>query len=554
MTRKFVLTIAMLAVGVGLLVAAGFASAASSGNDQSASAYVKKGGTLRLSKSTDVDYVDPALAYFTDTFGSIGYATCAKLYSYPDKTGAAGAQVVPEVAAGAPTISANGRTYTIKLKTTYRFHNGTPVRAANYVEAFNRDANPKMQSPATSYMTEIVGAEAVISGKASKISGIRAVGKWRLQIRLTKSLPDFVARLTMPFFCPVRVGEAIEPDGVNNPLGSGPYYVSERVVNRQITLLKNKFYKGPRPANLDKIVWTIGPSLEACRLSTERNQTDWCVDGVPPTSYKDIADKYGVNRQNGQFYFNTALGTSYFALNHDRAAFKGARQLPLKKAINTAIDRPALVRASGYLGGKRTDQILPPALTKDVKLFPLQGANPTQAKTLYGQAGVKPDKLVLYTATTGARVIRAQVLQFNLKQIGVEVDVKQFARAVQHEKCATRGEAFDLCDEGWLVDYADPVTFFEPLLNGKNIQQTSNSNESYFNDPRYNAKIEQTAALPVGAKRNAQWAALDADIMKNAVPWAPFLNITIRDFVSSSTGCYLYHPVWEFDLAAACKK
>jgi peptide/nickel transport system substrate-binding protein len=553
MTRKLWLSIAMLAVGVGLLVAAGFASPASSGNDQSATAYVKKGGTLRLSKSTDVDYVDPALAYFTDTFGQIGYATCAKLYSYPDKSGAAGAQVIPEVAAGNPTISKDGKTYTIKLKTTYRFHNGTPVRAANFVEAFNRDANPKMQSPATSYMTEIVGAEAVINGKAAKISGMRAVNPTTIQIRLTKALPDLVARLTMPFFCPVRVGEAIEPDGINNPLGSGPYYVSERTVNRQLVLTKNKFYKGPRPANVDKIVWTIGPSQEACRLNTERDATDWCVDEVPPTAYKDIASKYGVNKPNGQFYFSTALGTSYFALNHDRSAFKGKGQIPLKKALNYAIDRPALVRASGYLGGKRTDQILPPPMTTDVNLYPLQGASPARAKTLLGQAANKPNKLVLYSTTTGARVIRAQVLQFNLKQIGIDVDIKQYARAVQHEKCATRGEAFDICDEGWLVDYADAVTFFEPLLNGNNIQQTSNSNESYFNDPVYNRKIEQAAALSGQARVNA-WKALDGDIMKNAVPWAPFLTITRRDFVSKSTGCFLYHPVWEFDLAAACKK
>jgi peptide/nickel transport system substrate-binding protein len=402
-------------------------------------------------------------------------------------------------------------------------------------------------------MTEIVGAEAAINGKAAKISGISAPNPTTIVFKLTKALPDLTARLTMPFFCPVRVGEAIEPDGVNNPLGSGPYYVSERVVNRQLTLSKNPHYKGPRPANVDKIVWTIGPSLESCRLNTDKNETDYCVDGVPPVSYKGIADKYGVNKANGQFFFNTALGTSYFALNHDRAAFKGKGQIPLKKAINFAIDRPALVRASGYLGGKRTDQILPPAMTRDVKLYPLQGANPNQAKTLYGQAGNKPDKLVLYTATTGARVIRAQVLQFNLKQLGIDVDVKQFARAVQHEKCATRGEAFDICDEGWLVDYADAVTFFEPLLNGKNIQETSNSNESYFNDPTYNAKIEKAAALSGQARVNA-WKALDGDIMKNAVPWAPFLNITVRDFISSSTGCYLYHPVWEIDLAALCKK
>ena len=553
MRRNVWLSIAMLVVGVGLLVAAGLASPASSGTDTSTAGEGRKGGTLRFSKSTDVDYVDPALAYFTDTFGFIGFATCAKLYSYPDKAGAAGAVVIPEVADGNPTVSKNGKTYTIKLKKTYRFHTGAKITAASFVLAFNRNANPKMQSPSTSYMKEIAGAQAVVDGKASRISGIRAKGPYVLEIKTTKPVPDLVARLTMPFFCPVTPAMGIEPDGVNNPAGSGPYYVSERTVNRQLVLSKNRFYKGPRPANVDRFVWTIGPSLASCKLNVEQDTTDYCVDGVPPTAYKEIADKYGVNRPNGQFFFNTALGTSYFALNHDRDAFKGRGQIPLKKAINFAIDRPALVRASGFLGGKRTDQILPPALTKDVKLFPLKGADPNGARRLYGQAGNKPDKLVLYSTPTGARVIRAQVLQFNLKQIGIDVDVKQFARAVQHEKCATRGEPFDICDEGWLVDYADAVTFFEPLLNGNNIQETSNSNEAYFNDPVYNKKIEAIGKLS-GKAREQGWANLDGDIMKNAVPWAPFLNITIRDFVSKSTGCYLYHPVWEFDLAAACKK
>jgi hypothetical protein len=57
-----------------------------------------------------------------------------------------------------------------------------------------------------------------------------------------------------------------------------------------------------------------------------------------------------------------------------------------------------------------------------------------------------------------------------------------------------------------------------------------------------------------GQARANAWKALDGDIMKNAVPWAPFLTVTNRDFVSKSTGCYLYHPVWGFDFAAACKK
>lgn len=113
----------------------------------------------------DIDFVDPALATLAPTW-MIEYATCATLYSYPDKPGSEGAKIIPEVAAGFPKIAKDGKTFTIDLKKTYRFHNGGQVAAANFVEAFNRDAHPRMQSPARTYTHEIVGADAVTEGKA----------------------------------------------------------------------------------------------------------------------------------------------------------------------------------------------------------------------------------------------------------------------------------------------------------------------------------------------------------------------------------------------------
>ena len=548
MKRKLWLSVALLAIGAGLLVAAGFASPASSGNAKAGA--VKAGGTLRLSKSTDIDYVDPALAYFTDSW-ELEYITCAKIMNYPDKAGAAGAQVVPEVAQNYK-VSKDGKTYTFVLKKTYKYNTGKTITAADFANTFNRDADPKMQSPATAYMHEIVGADAVIDGKAKTISGVTAKGNV-LTIKLTRSLPDFLSRLTMPFFCPLPPGTPHDPDGINNPPGSGPYYIASRDVNRQIVIKRNTNYKGPRPHNVDQIIWTVGATLEACRLETEQNQVDYCVDGVPPASYADIAKKYGVKGAtgNGQFFFNTLLGTSYFALNNNRPAFKN--NLNLRKAINYAIDRPALVRTGGFLGGKRTDQILPPPMTKDVNVYPLKGAAPAAAKKL--AAGHMPpgNNLVLYTANRGARVIRAQVFQFDMKQIGINVDVQQFARAVQHAKCGQLNEPFDVCDEGWIVDYADPVTFFEPLLLGTNIHDTENTNEAYFNDPKFNKAIVAAGRL-TGAARSKAYAALDANITKNGAPWASFLTITQRDFVSKSTGCYLYHPVFLMDWAVTCKK
>jgi ABC-type oligopeptide transport system substrate-binding subunit len=176
-----------LAAGVGLL-----AAAASAGPAQ-------KGGTLRLSSILDVDSLDPAIGYDPRSW-MIEYATCAKLYNYPDKPAPAGAVAVPEVATGFPRVSADGKTQTIELRRTFRFHTGARVTAANFVAAFNRDASPKLQSGAASYLHEIVGAAAVINGQAQTMSGVKAVGRYSLQVRTTRPLPDLVYRLTTPFF------------------------------------------------------------------------------------------------------------------------------------------------------------------------------------------------------------------------------------------------------------------------------------------------------------------------------------------------------------------
>ena len=96
--------------------------------------------------------------------------------------------------------------------------------------------------------------------------------RYRLRIRLTKPAGDFNARLTMPFFCPVLPDTPVDPGGIDNPAGSGPYYVAERIANQRIVLNRNPFYRGARPANVDKVVWTPGARPEECRRAIEEDR------------------------------------------------------------------------------------------------------------------------------------------------------------------------------------------------------------------------------------------------------------------------------------------
>ena len=544
MRRRVLLSLAVLGVGAGLFAAAGLGRSAQT-----------RGGTLRIGFTADLDYVDPALAYEAVSW-MIESATCAKLYGYPDLPGSAGTRVIPEVAVDFPRPSKDGKTQTIELKRTYRFHTGARLTATNFVAAFNRDVNPKLQSGATQYMHEIVGADAAIAGKTDTIAGVKALGPYTLQLRTTKPLHDLADRLTMPFFCPIAANTPPRP--ITNPPGSGPYYLASYVPNRLLRLERNRFYHGPRQANVDHVVFSEGIGLEACRQAVEQDELDWCAH-IPTDDYRPLAKKYGINRPNGQFFFTPTLETDYFAFNHDRPAFKGAGQVPLKKAINLVIDRPALVRTFGYLGARRTDQILPPALGRDDHIYPISGVSAqavTKARALLASAEIKPEKITLYVCSCPFRPFapEAQLFKYALARLGIDVEIKYFSLDELVNRVGTRGEPYDVVDWVWIPDWGDGISVFGPLLDGRHITKVGNQNYANFDRPKANREIDRIDGLTGDARRPA-WADLDLGLMRDDPPWAPFANYSQVDFVSKSFGCFVPQPlVGRIDLVAACKK
>jgi peptide/nickel transport system substrate-binding protein len=558
MKRRFWLSAVMTTVGVSLLVATAFAGAATSATGATAKADAR-GGTLRVDSQPDFDYVDPALAYFTHTWQA-GDAVNLKLLTYPDINGEGGKRLVPEAAQGLPAVSRNGRTYTFTIKNGFRFSNGAPVTAANFAAAINRNLNPKMQSPASSFIEDIVGAKAVIDGKAATASGVRAQGQ-KLTVNLTKVAPDFLARMTMNFFAAIPANLPINPDGIGAPMVSaGPYYFKDWVKNRSATAVRNPYWnnnKEPwkslkRPANVDAIQWTFGNTLDATKLRIDKNETD--IGGAPAAAYAQIAQEHGINKPNGRFFLNKNIVFWYLAMNNENGVFKGNAKL--RQAVNWALDRPQLVRQHGYLGGGRTDQILPPGMPgyKDWAIYPLGGVNSASLTKAKALAGSGNKKAVFYAFNTATGRAVAQVAQFNLKQIGIDVEIKVFDRVVQHEKVGTRGEPFDMSHSGWSADYADPSNFINVLLDGTRLQATNNVNESYFNDPAFNRRMAQAATLSGDARLKA-YGELDRDITKNGAPLATYINTNSRNYVSQSLGCYSFQAARGLvNLVGVCKK
>jgi peptide/nickel transport system substrate-binding protein len=541
--RRAWISIALLAVAAGLLGAG-----TSGGRNPPA---VRDGGTFRITAlPDDFDSLDPAIGY-TPVSGGLLEATCAKLLNNPDRRPPQGFRSVPEVATGYPRVSHGGKMFTFVIRKGFRFSKGAPVRASAFARAINRVLSPALNSPGVQYVRDLVGAKDVLAGKATSAKGVVARGN-RLILRFTRAVPDFPVRTTMSFFCAVPPNLPADPEGTGAYPGAGPYYVAQYVRGRRIVLQRNRFYREKRPHHVTSFVVDFAESTYDGVLDrVERGQADWAW--ASPSSYHDpgrqLARKYGVNKS--QFWVQSGLGLHAFALNTSRPLFRNNPRL--RRAINFAVDRPALRRVlGGPLVGTLTDQYLPPGFPgfRDGRVYPLTGPNLQKARAL-ARGRLRGGKAVLYVPDTGPQISLAQSLKQSVEKIGLTIDIRPIPFSAYFDRLGTRSEAFDIAWFPWLPDYVDPYAYINALLDGRLITGRGILNFAHFNSRPYNGVMARAARLRGGARYRA-YGKLDVQLSRDAAPWVAYMFSKAPTLVSKRVGCLVLRPY--IDLAAACLK
>jgi peptide/nickel transport system substrate-binding protein len=507
------------------------------------------GGTLIVNASRDFDFTDPSLAYFSHAW-QLEYATGLKLYNYPDKPAPAGSMLVREAAAGLPLISADGMTYTITVKPNFKFSDGTPVTAANFAYAINRVLQMAKWSPFAGFLDQtspgsartqvggIVGANAVVEGKAATASGVQVHGD-KLVIKLVQPEGDFMAKLALPFLQALKTDMPTDPQGVSVYPSAGPYYITGREKGSRVTLRRNPYYTGSRPANADTIQINVGITPAKSLDQVKSGEADYDMTGVPDSATADLGATYGVNTPDGQYHANPQNTVWYIALNTSRLPFNNVN---LRKAANYAVDRSALSAARGAHAATPTDQVLPLGMAgfRDAHIYPLGGPDYAKARSL---AGSSCGTVKLWSFNTGFGPAWADILKSNLEQIGCTVEVTLMDRVKEVTDAGRKGADFDALVTGWGQVYGDPFDFLDTLLNGNNIQDypAHNINLSYFSNPAVNAKLALAKPL-TGAARYRAYASLDAEIMTEDAPLVPIDNPNALEFNSARLGGYVLQP------------
>jgi YVTN family beta-propeller protein len=515
------------------------------------------GGVARFDLRRAPDSLDPALAYSPGSWQLL-YPACAKLYNYPDASGAPGTRVVPEVAQGQPRVSRDGLRHTFTIRRGFRFSppSGAPVTAQTFRHAIERDIDPIWRggAPAIAYLNDVVGARAFETGRARHVAGVTASGN-RLAIRTTRPAPDLPLRLSLPFFCAVPDNAPARRGGIATLPMAGPYYVKSAITGRQVVLARNPNYRGPRPARLDVIDVRIGarPTVAVARViegTDDYYSATVQPDTLPLPLSNQLEARYGAARGAGRqrFFVNESGGVTYLMLNTARKLFAHLR---LRLAANFAIDRAALAAQSsaGFPPHRPTDQYLAPTMPgyRNVSLYPLHG-DIARARRLAGPGRHHANLLICDRAPCPQW---AAIVRSNLAKIGIDVTVQEVPLPVMFAREGRRDADYDIAFLAWFPDLPDPHNVLNKLLRGNNLPAAQNVNVSLFDDPVYNRRLDAAARL-TGPARYAAYAKLDADLAGKAAPMIAFGLPLTRDFFSARIGCQVFQPTYGMDLAALC--
>ncbi|HEX9415648.1 MAG TPA: ABC transporter substrate-binding protein [Gaiellaceae bacterium] len=525
-----------------IIAGAGLLGAAASG-DRSRPA-LRNGGTFRIALSSDYGPIDPALSGVFPL--AVESATCALLMRPADKSGPAGLRLVPEVATGFPKISRDGKTYMFTLRKSFRFNTGARLTAAGFAHAIDRILDPKLQSEQASTFQDIVGAQDVLDGHATHASGVQPRG-YKLVVHLTAPAPDFTSRLSGAT-CSVLPTLPVDPEGIGAPFpAAGPYYVAQYVPGLKMVLKRNRFYHGRRPHHVDQFVASFfsGFSADGLRM-VEKGQADWAE--TLSTAFFNVLS-LNERKSKSQFFNVAGLTMRYVVMNTSRGIFKNNPRL--RRAVNFAIDRPALVQQrGGAVSGRPADHYMPSSMPgfENVRIYPLTHPNLRKARAL-ARGHLRSGKAVFYAPNGGPNVPVAQIVKQDLSKIGIDVEIKLIPPSAFIDLLQRPGEPYDLTLLGWGPNFYDPGAFLNPQFEGSQIK--AGSNFARFSSPKYNRLLAQAARLS-GQARYRAYGKLDVELARDAAPLAAFMNENALTFVSKRTGCVVVNPF--LDLAAVCLK
>lgn len=472
-------------------------------------------------------------------------------------------ETVPLLAEGAPVVSKDAMTYTIKIRPGVKFQDspvfkdgkGREVTAADFIYSFKRIADPNGKGEGFWIFDKKIKGINEWRDKLSKkegkfedpIEGLSAPDEHTLVIKLTKPSYQFKYILAMPYTSVVP-HEAVEKYGdefMNHPVGSGPFVFESWTRGNKIVLNRNKnWHGGTYPTEgeagdkenglladagkalpfVDQIVFFEIIETQPRWLNLMKGALDFV--GVPKDNFdaavQDGKLKPELAAKGMKLWVYPWSDVVYIGFNMTDPLL--GKNADLRKALSLAYDQKTATKK--FYNDQALTAASPlapqidgfdPNFKNPYKEFSVEKAKEYLKKAGYPDGKGLPPLEFSITSSTQDRQM-AEYLQQQFERIGVKVTIAsnswpQFLERLNNKKAQMFGIS-------WGADYPDQDNMLQTLY-GPNASPGPN-NANYANK-EFDALFEKAEVMAPGPERTAILRKMRDQFVKD-MPWIPTVH------------------------------
>jgi oligopeptide transport system substrate-binding protein len=386
--------------------------------------------------------------------------------------------------------SEDQKTWTIKLKDGWTFHNGEPVTAQSFADAWNWTAYAPNAAGNSYFFENFEGFSEVQAAKEGEgpkeMSGVKVVDDLTLEVTLSKPFSQFPITLGYTAFYPMAK-ECLQDLKAceEKPIGTGPFEMDGTWQhNRSIKVTKYADYAGD-PAKSDAVEFKIYTDPNTAYNDLLAGNLD-IMDSIPPEHLASAEQRFGerfIERESSNFtYIGFPLYDKRFQDVNLRRAFSMAidRETIVQEIFNGAYT-PALSVVSPVVAGSRPDPC-----------GQYCEYDPKAAKELYDKSSGFDGTLNLWFNNDGGHEVWMEAVANQLRQnLGIK-DIKfrprPFAKYLEELDSHKVDGPWRL---GWVMDYPSPQNYLEPIHG-----TGGSSNASGYSNKKVDALIDKGNSAP----------------------------------------------------------
>ncbi|GIW04026.1 MAG: peptide-binding protein [Thermomicrobiales bacterium] len=384
-------------------------------------------------------------------------------------------QFNPVLAESMPEVSADGLTYTFKLRQGVKFHDGEEFTSEDVKYTYEWYMNPDNA--------------AINAVDFAAVDAVEAPDPYTAVVRMKYPYAPFFARVATKFIVPAHYhGQIGEAEYKAKPVGTGPFKLKEwRAAEFTEVVAFDDHFRG-RPY-LDGVREDIVPEPSVRAIGLETGKADSSVWPLTPEDNLRLAED-----PNFTVFVTSSFAVNHFPLNNKKPQLSDKR---VRQAMMYAIDRQTVIDEIFQGTAQLATANLSPAMgayyNPNVKQYPY---DPEQAKKLLDEAGwvmgsdgirEKDGQKLSFVCTTitgdQTRRPEAELVQQYLKAVGIDMQLQEAPVATILEQMR-KGE-MDASLFNWTYggDYGDPD-------DGGTLRSNGGSNFSHFENARVDELLD----------------------------------------------------------------